>query len=121
IMVLYPEKDINLDILPGIRIKGISYMLERVIINLLDNAAKYSKTDLIKVKLYKKDKSTCFEVINTGDKININEEFQEIKNLSSKGFGLGLRVIKSVVKLHDARLKYEHNNGKNYFVIIFEN
>ncbi|TYB86499.1 MAG: HAMP domain-containing histidine kinase [Kosmotoga sp.] len=120
IMVLYPEKDFNLDILPGIRIKGIPYMLERVIINLLDNAAKYSKSDLIEIKLYKKDKTTFFEVINAGDKININEELLEMKNLSSKGFGLGLRVIKSVVELHDAHLRYEHNNGKNFFAIIFE-
>jgi len=120
IMILYPEKDFDLDISPGIRIKGIPYMLERVIINLLDNAAKYSKSDLIEIKLYRKDKTTFFEVINAGDKININEKFQEMKNLSSKGFGLGLRVIKSVIELHDAQLRYEHNNGKNFFAIIFE-
>ncbi|MFO7882672.1 MAG: HAMP domain-containing sensor histidine kinase [Kosmotogaceae bacterium] len=120
IMALYPEKDFELDISPGININGIAYMVERVIINLLDNAAKYSQTDKIEVKLYKKGEHAHIEVINAGDKINIDEKPRDIKNLSSKGFGLGLRVIKTVVNLHEAQLEYKHNNGKNCFEIVFK-
>ncbi len=120
IMVLHPKKDFDLDISPGIKINGIEYMIERAIINLLDNAAKYSQTDRIEVKLYNKDRDTHIEVINAGDKINIDEKPRDMKNLSSKGFGLGLRVIKSVVNLHEAQLEYEYSKGKNYFSIIFK-
>ncbi|MEA2066986.1 MAG: HAMP domain-containing sensor histidine kinase [Thermotogota bacterium] len=119
IMILYPEKDFDLDISPGIKINGIKYMIERVIINLLDNAAKYSQTDRIEVKLYNKDSNTHIEVINAGDKINIEEKTRYMSNLSSRGFGLGLRVVRSVVNLHKAHLGYEHINGKNHFEIIF--
>lgn len=119
IMILYPEKDFDLDISPGIKIKGIKYMIERVIINLLDNAAKHSQTDRIEVKLCKKDNNTHIEVISAGDKINIEEKSLDVNNLSSGGFGLGLRVVRSVVNLHKAHLRYEHVNGKNHFEIIF--
>lgn len=98
---------------------GDNTLLTQLIINLLDNAFKYSKPD---TKIY-------FEIINFNNFIKIkvfNEteyiDKKKIKNIFDKfyrfedtndisGSGIGLAICKSIVKLHNGDIKAisEHN------------
>jgi len=46
-----------------------------------------------------------------------NEELEEAKQI--KGYGLGLRVVRSILRAHGLKLEYTHLDGKNIFVIDF--
>lgn len=98
---------------------GDNTLLTQLIINLLDNAFKYSKPD---TKIY-------FEIINFNNFIKIkvfNEtEFidkKKLKNIFDKfyrledtndilGSGIGLSICKSIVKLHNGEIKASHEGN----------
>lgn len=90
-------------------------LIEQVIINLIDNAAKFSPKDsLIIVKIYEKDNNVYFEIIDNG--MGISEEilpnifdrfFTNGSNVSDsrRGVGLGLAICKSIVEAHKGTIQ----------------
>ncbi|PAF45381.1 ArsS family sensor histidine kinase [Helicobacter sp. 11S02629-2] len=87
--------------------------------NLLDNAIKYSTDGKVKVK-----SSKCDLIIsNLGEplKMSLNEYFKpyfkEKKNPNSKGFGLGMYIIKNTLDAQDLKIEYNYKDGTNYFII----
>lgn len=84
--------------------------LTNLIINLLDNAAKYSdKLPKISVRLERSGKQACLQIADNGPGIprqyrkKIFDKFYRIPtgNLHNvKGFGLGLHYVRNVVKAH---------------------
>jgi two-component system, OmpR family, sensor histidine kinase KdpD len=98
---------------------GDNTLLTQLIINLLDNAFKYSKADT----------KICFEIVNFNNFIKIkvfNEtEFidkKKLKNIFDKfyrledtndilGSGIGLSICKSIVKLHNGEIKASHEGN----------
>ncbi|WP_160686731.1 sensor histidine kinase KdpD [Clostridium sp. C2-6-12] len=98
-------------------------LIEQVIINLIDNAIKFTPKDsIIEVKVYEDEKNVYFEVIDRG--MGISEDIIEhifdrfftngdkISD-SRRGVGLGLAICKSIVEAHGGRIAaYNRENGK---------
>jgi len=92
-----------------------------VIINLLDNAIKYSKEPSIIIATKNTDNKMVLSVKDNG----IGIEKKQIKNVfkkffrirkgetyASKGFGLGLSFVKKIVTAHAGKIKVESEPGK---------
>lgn len=99
LLINYDEEPIFLEIDPN-RIK-------QVLINLIDNALKFTKEDgVVMVNLTQKEKSIEIEVIDTGIGID-NEEISLITGKFYKGkdsnshTGLGLSICEEIIKLHE--------------------
>ena len=103
-------------------IQGVDELLENLVFNLCDNAIKYNhKGGFVKVKLRTLDKFVELSVKDSG--IGIEKDLQERvferffcvdKSRSKKigGSGLGLSIVKSVLKLHNATINLKSDVGK---------
>ncbi|ELR5022954.1 PAS domain S-box protein [Campylobacter upsaliensis] len=103
-------------------ILGIDELLENLVFNLCDNGIKYShKGGFVKVRLKKLSNFVELSIKDNG--IGIPKEFQERvferffcvdKSRSKKigGSGLGLSIVKSVLKLHKASIELKSELGK---------
>lgn len=93
-----------------------------ILVNLLDNADKYSpEPPSISVRIYNQDKHILIAVQDRGIGINkeaINHVFQKFYRVPTgnihdvKGFGLGLAYVKNMVELHDGAVSVESEPGK---------
>lgn len=101
--------------------------LTSVILNLLENAVKYCpKETEIRVRLNQKGNNIVFEVIDQGDGIvdeekeHVFEKFYRVGNEDTrrtKGTGLGLFIVKSIIMEHKGRILVKDNEPKG---AIFE-
>ena len=99
-----------------LRIQGNKIMLERVFLNILMNAVKFTKTN-IEVSLTREDKTAVLKIRDNG--IGISEEnkkfiwerFFQVNDSrnkeENKGSGLGLSMVKKIVDLHSATIDLE--------------
>ena len=102
--------------------------LDRMCINLISNAIKFSPIgSFIYVTLMIDDKDVKISVADNGlgiskeDQKKIFKRFnQGSKKNKHNGSGIGLDLVKSLVKLHDGRitLKSELNKGSNFTIIL---
>ena len=92
-----------------------------VIINLLDNAVKYSKQPEIKVTTKRTEDKMILSVRDNGigiEKKQLKKVFKKFFRIrkedtyTSKGFGLGLSFVKKIVAAHGGKIKVESNLGK---------
>lgn len=103
-------------------------LIIQVIINLVDNAIKYTPTgSIIKIIAYKKDDMIYIEVCDSGEgipdseKSNIFEKFYTLNNGlvdSKKSIGLGLSLCKSIVEAHEGTISVTDNKPQGS-VFIF--
>jgi len=115
---LLESKNLNLvyNVEKDIRIQGNKIMLERVFLNILMNAIKFTKTN-IEVSLTRDDKTAVLKIRDDG--IGISEEnkkfiwerFYQVNDSrnkeENKGSGLGLSMVKKIVDLHSATIDLE--------------
>ncbi|WP_238446472.1 HAMP domain-containing sensor histidine kinase [Alkalihalophilus pseudofirmus] len=105
-----------------IYILGDEYRLQQVIINLLENAKKYSSAGgVIKVLTYKDNNNCIIEVIDYGigipkkDIHRIWERLYRVDKSRSRetgGSGLGLTICKRIIELHGGQIIVESEEGK---------
>ena len=96
--------------------------IEVVIINLLDNAVKYTPDHgEITVSAFEKDDGVQVEVADTGTGIPANdlsrifERFYRVDKARSRelgGTGLGLSIVKHIIEIHDGTVSAESEIGK---------
>lgn len=105
-------------------------MIEQVLINLLDNAIKYShEGGLIKVIIASQEDNVVLQVIDQGIGIppesltRLFERFYRVDKARSRkvgGTGLGLSIVKHIVESHHGRVLVEsqENRGTTFTVIL---
>jgi len=105
----FPEVDVDV------------YRFEQVLINLVDNAIKYSDSGKIIISGEYSEKTVSFSVQDTGigiDQKELSRVFERFyvvdKSRSRKtgGTGLGLSIIKHILTLHHGTIKVESELGK---------
>lgn len=111
-------------------IKADKEALTEAIINLLDNAVKYSSDKKhIQISTAKKDNFVLIEIKDSG--IGISDEdqkkiFEKFFRVSTgdvhnvKGTGLGLTIIKHIVDAHNGKIELKSSPGKgSTFTLMF--
>ena len=99
------------DALPPVRVD--TFKLEQALINLIDNAVKYTEQGTIAISVSHKDNQVSIEIKDTGIGIpeehipRIFERFYVVDKSRSKrlgGTGLGLSIVKHIVLLHNGTM-----------------
>ena len=102
-------------------VKGDPFKLQQVIINLIDNAVKYTEKGGLSITINHMDGEISIVLEDTGPGIpsehlsRIFERFYVVDKSRSKklgGTGLGLSIVKHIVLLHNGRINIESVPGK---------
>lgn len=132
VMPMATDKGISLlTELPGetVNVKGDRGQLNQVLVNLLNNAVKFTAKGAITVGVRRKEGDAEFFVADTGEGIfpeekdKIFEMFYRISDsvpTRAKGTGLGLSISKKIVEFHEGKIWVESEVGKGstfYFTI----
>jgi signal transduction histidine kinase len=127
---LFPDILINKKINSSGEIKGDAQLLSAVCNNLIENSIKYSKKEKeITIELNDVDHHLILKVSDKGigislaEKQRIFEKFYRVGNeetRKTKGTGLGLYIVKNIVKLHSGSVdvKSELGEGSTFIVKI---
>jgi len=119
------KKDIKvkLDIEEGLPpVYMVKHQIEQVLINLIDNAVKYTpKGGEINIKMKKEDDKVYFAVKDNGmgipeeDQERIFERFYRVDKARSRsygGTGIGLSIVRNIIKQHSSEIKVESTEGE---------
>ncbi len=123
-------QEVSLSLEDGLMVKIDRFYFQSVLQNLIENASKYSPDQAeIEVVLTKEGKFAKFTVIDQGmgisseDKHRVFEMYQRLENeevKETKGTGLGLYIVKQLVKEHKGRINVEDNPaGKGTLFNVF--
>ena len=109
-------------------VRGNKDKIEQVIVNLIDNAIKYTGRDgHIKVSLFEKRDSIMMTFEDDGigiDKEHLDRIFERFyrvdkaRSRESGGTGLGLSIVKHIVALHNGHIEIESETGKGTKVTV---
>ncbi len=124
------EKNLSLkvDIKPDIIVSGDAFLLEQMLLNLLDNAVKYTEQGEIILKAEKSGENVVIQVSDTGVGIpqkhipRIFERFYRVDKGRSRdlgGTGLGLSIVKHILQLHNGEIHVESHVGRGTTFTVF--
>ncbi|MFH1096870.1 MAG: ATP-binding protein [Candidatus Desantisbacteria bacterium] len=116
-------------------LRANSFKLEQMLINLIDNAVKYTEKGEITISIKQmpgglpQNEFVVFEIMDTGigisekHLIRIFERFFVVNRSRSRklgGTGLGLSIIKHIVQLHNGKIIVEStpDTGSKFIVIL---
>jgi signal transduction histidine kinase len=110
------------DISPHVLVEGDELRLRQVMVNLIDNAIKYTpEGGTILLKVYAKRDKAFIEIIDTGIGISatalpqiFNRFFraEEAKFARTEGSGLGLAIVHSITEAHRGSVHVESNENQ---------
>lgn len=126
-IALQKKIEVKLSTVKNVYITGFKDKLARAILNIIDNAIKYSPAQRrIELILEKTPTKALISVIDKGQGI-LEEEIPQIFNRFFRGSktdkvfgsGLGLAIAKSIVSLHQGEIRVKSSKGKgSIFVIV---
>jgi PAS domain S-box-containing protein len=104
-------------------------MWEKIVLNLLSNAFKYTLTGGITLLLSQRDKKFILEVTDTGvgipesDLPKMFERFHRVQSITGRTFegtGIGLSLVKELVELHGGKISVRSKlgEGSTFQIII---
>lgn len=102
-------------------IRAEKFHLENVIVNLLENAKKYSDNPIVKLKSFIQKGKLFIQISDNGqgmakeDHDKIFRKYYRIKNgdvHKVKGYGLGLYYVQKIIKMHRGKIGVESELGK---------
>ena len=105
----------------GIIVKAQEDKLIQLVINIVNNALKYTDHGSVTVSTYMENDHAVFEVTDTGvglsedDKVKIFERFYRVeksRNRNTGGAGLGLSIVKNIADAHGWEIEVE-SDGKS--------
>ncbi|HTX93075.1 MAG TPA: histidine kinase N-terminal 7TM domain-containing protein [Anaerolineales bacterium] len=101
------------------QIKGDSYWLKQVLLNLVNNALKFTESGSVTVRIFKPDGSHwSIQVEDTGIGIppeaqkTVFEAFRQVEGRARGGSGLGLAIVSQLITLMDGKVQLESEVGK---------
>ena len=118
------EKDITLELRcdDGINAQVNAQLVEQAVINLIDNAIKYSDAgDVVNVRCARTDLEVVISVEDHGTGIapehlpRLFERFYRVDKARSRklgGTGLGLAIVKHIAQVHEGHARVESTLGK---------
>ena len=100
-------------------------LMKQVFINLLDNAIKFSPDGgVVSVEISETPTSLSVAIKNSGDEIPkdkidkiFNKFYQADESHAAKGNGVGLAIVKKIVKLHSGKISVRSENGETTFTV----
>jgi two-component system phosphate regulon sensor histidine kinase PhoR len=102
-------------------LEGDPFQLEQMLVNLIDNAVKYTEKGTVAVSLTTKDRNIVIDVRDTGIGIpeehltHIFERFYVVDKSRSRklgGTGLGLSIVKHIVLAHRGKISVRSRLGE---------
>ena len=111
------EKEINISLISEgqIKIKADQTLITRLLVNLIDNAIRYSnKKGRITVSVLKENEIAVIKVSDNGRGISredlpciFDRFYQADKSRGTEGSGLGLSIVKWIVEAHRGKIEVE--------------
>ena len=106
-------------------IRANEELMKQVFINLLDNAIKFSpEGGCVSVEISDTQSNLSVAIKNTGDEIPkdkidkiFNKFYQADESHAAKGNGVGLAIVKKIVKLHSGKISVTSENGETTFTV----
>jgi len=100
------DRQVHLALEPAV-VMGDPVLLERLVVNLVDNAVRYNVPHgSVWISISFMDSDTCLTVANTGPHVppeavdGLFEPFRRLNDRSGPGHGLGLAIVRSIAAIH---------------------
>jgi heavy metal sensor kinase len=119
---------VQCDLAPNVTVEGDQSRIKQVVVNLLDNAIKYTPAGgTVTLRVQEREGEAALEVSDTGIGIppaslpHVFERFFRVDAARSRGVdgaGLGLAIVKSICGAHGGRVEVEsvENRGSTFKV-----
>lgn len=118
-ILMISKDDLIFDIKSNLTINIDFHLFPIVIKNLIDNGLKYGKSKVI-VEI----DENYFAIKTEGEKLEKEfstylQPFNRKYETSSESLGLGFYITHSILKVHNLKIEYKHENKQNIFFINF--
>jgi two-component system sensor histidine kinase QseC len=120
------EVDIELHRSEPVSVEGQPELLSVLLRNLVDNAVRYSpRGSSVKVDVLARDGRAIISVsdqgpgVAPGERARLGVRFHRILGTGQMGSGLGLSIVRRIVEIYSAGLRYEEgDHGKGLRVVV---